>query len=150
MPLTSGARLGAYEIGLPIGSGGMGEVYRARDTKLNREVAIKVLPAELGGRPDALARFEREARAVAALSHSNILAIHDFGSESGTVYAVMELLEGETLRTALAAGPPTRATGSCALRSVVRRGDGGWRESGRSRTVRAAGDDVDAGAAPRR
>src|SRR5512138_2544249 len=83
MPLTSGARLGAYEIGSPIGSGGMGEVYRARDTKLNREVAIKVLPAALGGRPDALARFEREARAIAALSHSNILAIHDFGSESG-------------------------------------------------------------------
>ena len=111
MPLTSGARLGAYEIGSPIGSGGMGEVYRARDTKLNRAVAIKVLPAELGGRPDALARFEREARAVAALSHSNILAIHDFGSESGTVYAVMELLEGETLRTALTAGPlsPRRA-----------------------------------------
>ena len=105
MPLTSGARLGAYEIGSPIGSGGMGEVYRARDTKLNREVAIKVLPAALGGRPDALARFEREARAIAALSHSNILAIHDFGSESGTVYAVMELLEGETLRAALAAGP---------------------------------------------
>ena len=111
MPLTSGARLGAYEIGSPIGSGGMGEVYRARDTKLNRDVAIKVLPAELGGRPDALARFEREAKAVAALSHSNILAIHDFGSESGTVYAVMELLEGETLRAALAAGPlsPRRA-----------------------------------------
>ena len=105
MPLTSGARLGAYEIGSPIGSGGMGEVDRARDTKLNREVAIKVLPAALGGRPDALARFEREARAIAALSHSNILAIHDFGSESGTVYAVMELLEGETLRAALAAGP---------------------------------------------
>jgi Tol biopolymer transport system component len=83
----------------------MGEVFRARDTKLSRDVAIKVLPAELSARPDALARFEREAKAVAALSHPNILAIHDFGTEGGTAYAVTELLHGETLRAALAHGP---------------------------------------------
>src|SRR6059036_441268 len=104
MTLTAGARLGPYEILAPLGAGGMGEVYRARDTKLSRDVAIKVLPAEFSARPDALARFEREARAVAALSHPNILAIHDFGTEGGTAYAVTELLDGETLRAALAHG----------------------------------------------
>jgi Tol biopolymer transport system component len=83
----------------------MGEVYRAHDTKLGRDVAVKVLPARLSGSADALARLEREARAVAALSHPNILAIHDFGSADGVSYAVMELLEGESLRAALAAGP---------------------------------------------
>src|SRR5437667_3450147 len=98
MPLTPGTRLGAYEIVAALGAGGMGEVYRARDTRLDREVAIKVLPARLASDPQALARFEREAKAVAALSHPNILAIHDFGSEAGIAYAVTELLEGETLR----------------------------------------------------
>jgi serine/threonine protein kinase/tetratricopeptide (TPR) repeat protein len=83
----------------------MGEVYRARDTKLKRDVAIKVLPQSLSADPDALARFEREALAVAALSHPNILAIHDFGREDGVAYAVMELLEGETLRDKLDASP---------------------------------------------
>ncbi len=83
----------------------MGEVYRARDSKLKREVAVKVLPQSLAADPDALARFEREALAVAALSHPNILAIHDFGTQDGTVYAVMELLEGQTLRGKLDAGP---------------------------------------------
>jgi protein kinase-like protein len=96
-----GARLGPYEILGPIGRGGMGEVYRARDARLGREVAIKVLPAETDDTPDSLARFEREARAVAALNHPNILAIHDIGNASGVVYAVMELLEGETLRDRL-------------------------------------------------
>jgi Tol biopolymer transport system component len=91
----------------------MGEVYRARDTRLGRDVAIKVLPEELGEDPDALARFEREAKAVAALSHPNILALHDFAREGTVAYAVMELLEGETLREALASGalPLRRATG---------------------------------------
>ena len=98
MTLASGTKLGSYEIVAPLGAGGMGEVYRARDTKLKREVAIKVLPQALAADPDALARFEREALAVAALSHPNILAIHDFGKQNGTVYAVTELLEGETLR----------------------------------------------------
>src|SRR5262245_47204238 len=82
----------------------MGEVYRARDTKLGRDVAVKVLPATLSASPDALARFEREARAIAALSHPNILAIHDFGSDSGVAYAVMELLDGESLRQRLTGG----------------------------------------------
>jgi protein kinase-like protein len=99
--LTIGARLGPYEILGPIGRGGMGEVYRARDARLGREVAVKVLAAETERSPDRLARFERETRAVAALSHPNILAIHDIGNESGVVYAVMELLEGETLRDRL-------------------------------------------------
>src|SRR4029079_15206794 len=83
----------------------MGEVYRARDSKLDRDVAVKVLPAQLTANPDALARFEREAKAVAALSHPNILAIHDFGSHEGVSYAVTELLEGETLRGKLDSSP---------------------------------------------
>jgi serine/threonine protein kinase len=104
MSLSPGQRLGPYEITAPLGAGGMGEVFRARDTKLDREVAVKVLPARLAEDEEALARFEREAKAVAALSHPGILAIHDFGREAGTAYAVMELLEGETLRQRLAAG----------------------------------------------
>src|SRR5687768_10679494 len=83
----------------------MGEVYRARDTRLGREVALKVLPEAVANDPSRQARFEREARAVAALSHPNILAIHDYGSQDGVTYAVMELLEGETLRERLARGP---------------------------------------------
>ena len=98
MTLANGTRLGPYEILAPLGSGGMGEVYRARDRKLDRDVAIKVLPEAVAGDPDALARFEREAKAIAAQSHPNILAIHDFGTEDGIAYAVTELLEGETLR----------------------------------------------------
>jgi eukaryotic-like serine/threonine-protein kinase len=101
MPLTSGTRLGPYEISSPLGAGGMGEVYRATDTKLGREVAVKVLPAALATDEAARARFEREARAVAALSHPNILALHDFGQHDGIAYAVTELLEGETLRARL-------------------------------------------------
>ena len=104
MPLTSGTRLGAYEIVAPLGAGGMGEVYRARDPKLNRDVAIKILPETLFADAVALARFEREAQAVAALSHPNILAIFDFGRQGETAYAVMELLEGETLRARLEHG----------------------------------------------
>jgi len=99
--LATGTRLGAYEILAPLGAGGMGEVYRARDPKLNRDVAIKILPEALAADPAALARFEREAQAVAALSHPNILAIHDFGRQGEIAYAVMELLEGETLRARL-------------------------------------------------
>ncbi len=97
MPVQRGTRLGPYEVLSAIGAGGMGEVWRARDTRLGREVAIKVLPASFAGDPGSLARFEREAKAVAALSHPNILAIHDFGTHEGVAYAVMELLEGETL-----------------------------------------------------
>jgi serine/threonine-protein kinase len=111
MTLSPGTRLGPYEVIAPIGAGGMGEVYKARDTRLGREVAIKVLPETTARDPDALARFEREARAVAALSHPNILSIFDFGTHEGAAYAVMELLEGGTLRSALDGGalPPRRA-----------------------------------------
>ena len=105
MTLSAGTRLGPYEILSPLGAGGMGEVYRARDTRLDRDVAIKVLPQSVAGDPAALARFEREAKAVAALSHPNILAIHDVGTPDGITYAVMELLEGESLRQRLQEGP---------------------------------------------
>ena len=117
MTLSTGIQLGPYEILAPLGAGGMGEVYRAKDTRLDREVAVKVLPEHLANNDDALARFEREAKAVAALSHPNILAIHDVGidpppspltkaaspgapgeGQRGVSYVVMELLEGETLR----------------------------------------------------
>jgi eukaryotic-like serine/threonine-protein kinase len=104
MTLSAGTRLGSYEILAPLGAGGMGEVYRARDSKLGREVAIKVLPGRVASDPDALARFEREARAVASLSHPNIMAIFDFGTQDGVAYAVTELLEGETLAARLARG----------------------------------------------
>ncbi len=96
-----GSRLGPYEVIASIGAGGMGEVWRARDERLRRDVAIKVLPEAMMQSEEARVRFEREARAVAALSHPNILAIHDFGTDDGTVYAVMELLEGSTLRERL-------------------------------------------------
>jgi eukaryotic-like serine/threonine-protein kinase len=109
--LAPGSRLGPYEIVSQLGQGGMGIVFRARDTRLERDVAVKVLPRNLAEDPDALGRFEREAKAVAALSHPNILAIHDIGHVEGTVYATMELLEGETLRQRLQEGalPPRKA-----------------------------------------
>ena len=111
MTLAAGTKLGPYEILSPLGAGGMGEVYRARDARLGREVAVKVLPELTAGSPEALARFEREAQAVAALSHPNILAIHDFGRDGGVAYCVMELLEGESLRERLGASaiPPRKA-----------------------------------------
>ncbi|HVQ42526.1 MAG TPA: serine/threonine-protein kinase, partial [Vicinamibacterales bacterium] len=105
MSLSPGSRLGRYEILNPLGAGGMGEVYRARDTRLDRDVAIKILPESVARDPERLARFDREAKAVAALSHPNILALHDAGTEDGTTFAVMELLDGETLRDRLASGP---------------------------------------------
>ncbi len=105
MTLSIGSRLGPYEILSRLGAGGMGEVYRARDTRLERHVAIKVLSEPLAGDPHWLGRFQREARAIAALSHPNILAIHDFGCENDVSYAVMELLEGESLRARLEQGP---------------------------------------------
>ena len=104
MPLTSGTQLGPYEIQSPLGAGGMGEVYRARDTRLGRDVAIKVLPESFVREADRLHRFEQEARAVAALSHPNILAIFDTGQNNGSPFLVSELLEGETLRTVLDRG----------------------------------------------
>src|SRR5712692_4760577 len=104
MALTSGARLGPYEILAPLGAGGMGEVYRARDTRLGREVAIKGLPASFSKDPDRLRRFEHEARAAGVLNHPNITAVYDIGSAEGSPYVVTELLEGETLRSRMAAG----------------------------------------------
>ncbi len=107
LSLTDGTRLGPYEVLAKLGEGGMGEVYRARDTRLGREVAIKVLPASFAGDPDRRTRFEREAQAVAALSHPNILAIHDFGTTSdrpAISYIVTELLRGSTLRDRLTEG----------------------------------------------
>src|ERR1041384_1217014 len=101
MPLTTGTRLGPYEIVAPIGAGGMGEVYQARDRRLDRTVAIKVLSPSLAADPSFHSRFEREAKAAAAISHPNIVAIHDVGLEHGVAFAVMELLRGETLRERL-------------------------------------------------
>jgi dipeptidyl aminopeptidase/acylaminoacyl peptidase len=107
--LPAGARLGPYEIVAKIGAGGMGEVFRARDSRLGRDVAIKVLPADVSARPDRLRRFAQEARAAAALSHPNVLAVYDVHVEGTSPYVVSELLEGETLRDALQRGAlPTR------------------------------------------
>ena len=101
MPLAPGTKLGPYEIQAPLGAGGMGEVYRARDSRLDRIVAVKVLPSFFSADPDRLRRFEQEARSVAALNHPNILSVHDIGTHDGTPYMVCELLEGETLRERL-------------------------------------------------
>jgi serine/threonine protein kinase len=109
MTLPAGSRVGKYEIVSPLGAGGMGEVYRARDGKLRRDVAVKVLSRHLARDPVALARFEREAHAVAALSDPNILAIHDFGRDGDVSFAVTELLEGRTLRERMTRGAASRA-----------------------------------------
>ena len=102
--LGVGTRLGPYQILAPLGAGGMGEVYRARDLRLGREVAVKVLPERFAQDAEKLARFEREAKAVAALAHPNILILYDIGTDNSISYAVMELLEGETLRGRLEHG----------------------------------------------
>lgn len=104
MALTPGTKLGPYEIQSPLGTGGMGEVYRARDTRLGRDVAIKVLPSHLSSDPDLKARFEREAKAISALSHPHICHLYDIGSQDGIDYLVMELLEGESLADRLQKG----------------------------------------------
>ena len=105
MTLPAGTRLGPYEILAPLGAGGMGEVYRAKDTRLAREVAIKVLPDSLASDVERLRRFEKEAKSASALNHPNIVTIHDIGSESGVSYIAMELVDGTTLRELLASGP---------------------------------------------
>src|SRR5512132_3349858 len=104
MALSSGSRLGPYEIIAPLGAGGMGEVYRARDTRLGREVAVKVLPASLSFDPDRLKRFEKEAQSASSLNHPNIITIHDIGESGGTSFIAMEIVDGQTLRELLAEG----------------------------------------------
>ncbi len=129
MALHPGTRLGPYEVLAPLGAGGMGEVYRARDPRLGRDVAIKVLPAAYSADPDRLARFKQEARAASKLDHPNILVIHDIGLHEGAPYVVSELLEGETLRERLASAPiplrkavSTRSRSSRGLRPPTARG----------------------------
>jgi WD40 repeat protein/predicted Ser/Thr protein kinase len=104
--LTAGTKLGPYEIVAPIGAGGMGEVYRAKDAKLGREIAVKVLPSATASDPDRRQRFELEARSASALNHPNILTIYDIGESDGTVYIAMELVEGKTLRELVVSGEP--------------------------------------------
>src|SRR5688572_15632188 len=105
MPLSAGERLGPYAIEAPLGAGGMGEVYRARDTRLDRTVAIKVLQSDLAKDETLLSRFEREARALSALEHPNICALYDIGEQDGRAYLVMQFLEGRTLTERLERGP---------------------------------------------
>src|SRR5213595_3430725 len=105
MPISHGARLGPYEILALLGAGGMGEVYRAHDSKLGRDVAIKVLPEQFAREPERLARFQREAKMLAALNHPNIAAIYGLEQSGSTHYLVMELVEGQTLAERILAGP---------------------------------------------
>jgi serine/threonine protein kinase len=105
LPLSSGTSLGPYQITEPLGAGGMGEVYRARDTRLDRSVAIKVLPGHLAANPELRQRFEREARAVSSLNHPHICTLYDIGNQDGLDYLVMELIEGESLADRVAKGP---------------------------------------------
>src|SRR5271154_6480092 len=105
MPLSPGVRLGPYEILDALGAGGMGEVYRARDTRLGRDVAVKILPAEFSADPVAKQRFEREAKTISGLNHPNICTLHDVGSQDGVDYLVMECVEGETVAKRLERGP---------------------------------------------
>src|SRR5580693_396098 len=105
MPLASGTHLGPYEIQSPLGAGGMGEVYRARDTRLDRTVAIKILPAQLSNDPVRKQRFEREAKTISSLNHPHICVLHDVGHQDGIDYLVMECVEGESLAQRLEKGP---------------------------------------------
>src|SRR6266498_2905176 len=107
MTLTAGTRFGPYEILATLGAGGMGEVYRARDPRLGREVALKVLPEEVSRDEDRLARFEQEARSASALNHPNIVTIHDIGQAESASYIAMELVDGQTLREIVVEGPMT-------------------------------------------
>src|ERR1043166_5616617 len=104
MSLSAGTKLGPYEIVAPLGAGGMGEVYRARDTRLDRDVAVKVLPSHLSDNPELKERFDREARAISQLTHPHICTLYDVGHQDGIDYLVMELLEGESLATRLTKG----------------------------------------------
>src|SRR5467141_5217625 len=105
MALASSTKLGPYEIQSPLGAGGMGEVYKARDTRLDRTVAVKILPSHLSENPEAKQRFDREARTISSLNHPNICTLYDVGHQDGIDYLVMEYLEGETLADRLCHGP---------------------------------------------
>src|ERR1700693_5866941 len=105
MPLAPGTKLGPYEIALPLGVGGMGEVYRARDTRLGRNVAIKILPAQFSSDPGRKQRFDREAKTISTLNHPHICVLYDVGHQDGMDYLVMECVEGETLAMRLEKGP---------------------------------------------
>ena len=132
MPLTAGTKLDGYEVLGLLGAGGMGEVYRARDPVLKREVAIKVLPSFVSENPDRLRRFEQEAQAAAALNHPNILAVYQFGVFEGAPYLVSELLVGETLRQQLERGPlPVRRAIDTGVQ-IASWNRGGARERNRS------------------
>src|SRR6202047_2567606 len=116
MPLTAGTKLGPYEVIAPLGAGGMGEVYRATDTRLDRTVAIKILPLHLSDNPEAKQRFEREARTISSLNHPHICVLHDVGSQNGTDYLVMEYVQGETLEARLQKGPmPLKQALECGM-----------------------------------
>src|SRR5262249_17194805 len=129
MALAAGTRLGPYEVLSALGAGGMGEVYQARDTRLERDVALKVLPPAATSDPDRLRRFELEARAAAAINHPNILAVFDVGAVAGVNYVASELLEGETLRDRLKTGAvPPRKTIEYAAQ--IARGLGAAHEKG--------------------
>jgi len=124
MTLSAGTRLAPYEISALLGAGGMGEVYRARDTRLGRDVAVKVIPEELATDQDRLARFEQEARLAGSLSHPNVLTLHDVGMHGGAPYLVTELLEGRSLRDLLERrrAPPVMPEGIVSLRGSYRDG----------------------------
>jgi serine/threonine protein kinase len=116
MALTSGTKLGPYEIESPLGAGGMGEVYRARDTRLDRTVAIKILPSHLADDAQAKQRFEREAKAISSLNHPHICTLHDVGAQNGISYLVMEHVQGESLDARLKKGPlPWKQALECAV-----------------------------------
>jgi serine/threonine protein kinase len=108
MPLAPGTRLGRHQVVAFVGAGGMGEVYRARDSRIGRDVAVKIIPPAVAGHPERVRRFEQEARAAGALNHPNILTIYDVGVHDGALYVVYELLEGDTLRDRLAEGALSR------------------------------------------
>ena len=124
MALDSGTKLGPYQIVAPLGAGGMGEVYEAKDTRLNRSVAIKVLPSHLSSNPELRERFEREARTVSSLNHPNICTLHDVGNENGIDFLVMEHIEGETLAERLEKGTATHGGGEVRDRDRRRTGKG--------------------------
>src|SRR5262245_2448973 len=112
MSISAGAKIGPYEIVAPLGTGGMGEVFRARDTRLGREVALKILPAEFSTHPERLTRFEQEARYASALNHPNIITLYDVGTVDSVSYICMELIDGKSLRTLL-------EDGSMPIRKVI-------------------------------